>query len=1051
MLRKRFVTPVIAFVAFALLTGATLQQAPGGGDMGLPSSSSSTSRSTAAAPVETLGDPFQTGFEVVTELSGLNVPTAVRFSSDGRVFVSEKAGRIKVFDSLDDATPTTIQLPGTTPTYDYLDRGFLGLALDPNFPAEPWVYGLHTRVRDGYTFNDECPAENSGGCPADGRLFRFQVTPTNTVVAGTEQTLLTGNWCQQFTSHSIGTIEFGPNGELYVGAGDGANFIVADYGQRSGGGIPENPCGDPPVGVGGDQQPITSQGGALRSQDPRVLGDPATFDGSILRVDPDTGAAFSGNPGGAGDDRIVAYGLRNPFRFTVRPGTNELWIGDVGWSAWEEIDRHQNPTDVVRNFGWPCYEGNGRQPGYDGLQNNVCENLYTSSGAVTAPYFTYQHGQLLAGGCSNDTSSIAGMAFYEGGDYPDEYDGALFFSDYSRGCIIVMFPGSSGLPATNNIERFVTGASPVNLEIGPDGDLFYVDIIAGTVERVRFTEGPGNNPPTAEATADPEFGPAPLTVQFDGSGSTDPDGDALTYTWDLNGDGFFDAGDGPNRFLVSPTFTYNTVGLRTVQLRVRDPSQAQDFDSVTIDVGNTPPTATITSPATGSEFSVGQTVTYAGTGTDAQEGTLPASAFSWKFDVHHCARINPSDCHVHPLQTVEDVTGGSFVFPDHEYFSWVEMTLTVTDSNGATSDPVTRRLNPKLVDVTFATSPVDLKVTVGSATYPAPETLEFAVGSTISVSVETPQAKGGISYKFASWSDGKARVHELVVPGSDKTYTARFTAPPPANKEPVAVIRTNEKSGIVPFKLSSTARLRTTPTATPFPTAGISTATGLTTIRRRAQPSRTFDDPGAHRVRLKVTDGRGGVDTAQVTIMAGPQPVGASFTDVPVGYVFYEDIEWLLAEGVTEGCNPEGTMFCPTESVTRGQMAAFLVRYLGLTDPGPGDWFVDDDGSLFESEIDRLAQAGITLGCNPPANDQFCPLESVTRAQMATFLDRALDLPSAPSFGFTDIDTSVHRAAINRLAAAGITRGCADTWFCPDLPVTRGQMAAFLHRGDEYR
>ncbi len=70
---------------------------------------------------------------------------------------------------------------------------------------------------------------------------------------------------------------------------------------------------------------------------------------------------------------------------------------------------------------------------------------------------------------------------------------------------------------------------------------------------------------------------------------------------------------------------------------------------------------------------------------------------------------------------------------------------------------------------------------------------------------------------------------------------------------------------------------------------------------------------------------------------------------------------------------------------------------------------------------------------------------------MATFLDRALDLPSAPSFGFTDIDTSVHRAAINRLAAAGITRGCADTWFCPDLAVTRGQMAAFLHRGDEYR
>ncbi len=97
------------------------------------------------------------------------------------------------------------------------------------------------------------------------------------------------------------------------------------------------------------------------------------------------------------------------------------------------------------------------------------------------------------------------------------------------------------------------------------------------------------------------------TVQFDGSGSTDPDGDPLTYAWDLNGDGQFNTGDGPERGLVDPSFTYTTAGLRTIQLRVRDTSQAQDIDTVTIDVGNTPPTAAITSPATGSEFAVGQT------------------------------------------------------------------------------------------------------------------------------------------------------------------------------------------------------------------------------------------------------------------------------------------------------------------------------------------------------------------------------------------------------------------------------------------------------------
>ena len=191
-----------------------------------------------------------------------------------------------MFDSLDDATPTTIQLPvplRPTTTSTAVSSGWLST---PTSPPSLGSTGSHTRVHDGYTFNDNCPGENSGGCPADGRLFRFQITPTNTVVSGSEQTLIAGNWCQQFTSHSIGTIEFGPNGELYVGAGDGANFIVVDYGQRSGDGVPENACGDPPVGVGGDQQPITSQGGALRSQDPRILGDPATFDGSILRVNP---------------------------------------------------------------------------------------------------------------------------------------------------------------------------------------------------------------------------------------------------------------------------------------------------------------------------------------------------------------------------------------------------------------------------------------------------------------------------------------------------------------------------------------------------------------------------------------------------------------------------------------------------------------------------------------------------------------------------------------------------------------------------------------------
>ena len=122
-------------------------------------------------------------------------------------------------------------------------------------------------------------------------------------------------------------------------------------------------------------------------------------------------------------------------------------------------------------------------------------------------------------------------------------------------------------------------------------------------------------------------------------------------------------------------------------------------------------------------------------------------------------------------------------------------------------------------------------------------------------------------------------------------------------------------------------------------------------------------------------------------VMAAP-----TFTDVPDTNVFSDDIEWLARVGITQGCNPPtNDQFCPTDRVTRGQMAAFLVRALGLTDDGGGDHFTDDDGNIFESSIDKLYTAGITQGCNPPTNDHYCPNGFVTREQMAAFLRRGLD------------------------------------------------------------
>lgn len=183
---------------------------------------------------------------------------------------------------------------------------------------------------------------------------------------------------------------------------------------------------------------------------------------------------------------------------------------------------------------------------------------------------------------------------------------------------------------------------------------------------------------------------------------------------------------------------------------------------------------------------------------------------------------------------------------------------------------------------------------------------------------------------------------------------------------------------------------------------------------------------------------------------AAPAIAAGRFTDDD-GSVHEGYIEAVAAEGITVGCNPPAnSLFCPDDPVTRGQMAAFLVRARGYVAIDSGVGFVDDDGSVFEDDIERLATAGVTVGCNPPENDRFCPDDPVTRGQMAAFLVRAFSY-TADGGGdlFADDDGSVFEDDIDRLATAGVTVGCNppdNTQFCPDDVVTRGQMASFLGR-----
>jgi glucose/arabinose dehydrogenase/PKD repeat protein len=717
------------------------------------------------------------GFQEKVAFSRLINPTNVEFSEDGRIFVAEKSGLIKVFDNLSDTTPTTFADLRIN-VYNRTDRGLLGLTLDPDFPTKPYVYVLYTHdAAIGGTaprWGDACPdppGAQTDGCVVSGRLSKL--TASGDTMTGPEQVLIE-DWCQQYGSHSIGELAFGADGALYVSGGEGASFTFADYGQGGGSPgspIPKNPCGDPPGGVGATLTPPTAEGGALRSQDLRTNGDPVSLDGTLLRVSPDTGNAMPDNPlidrTDANAKRIVAYGLRNPFRFTIRPGTSEVWLGDVGWGQWEEINRISNPTDsTVENFGWPCYEGNGRQGSYDSANLNICENLYAQSSTYTPPHFTYNHSSHVVAGetCATGSSSVSGLAFYKTGPYPDEYDEALFFADYARDCIWVMRKGANGLPDPATRTTFVAGATtPVDLQIGPKGDLFYVDIIGGTIRRIEYSAA--NQPPTAVAEANRTYGPTPLTVNFDGSGSTDPDGDALSYEWDFTSDGTTDATG------ATASHTYETSGSYTATLTVADGRGGQASDTVDVAPGNTPPTATMSAPLATTTWKVGDTIAFSGSATDEQDGPLADSQLSWSLILHHC----PSNCHEHPEQSYTGVAAGSFDAPDHEYPSYLELRLTATDSGGLT-DTESVRLDPKTVELSFQSNPGGLKLAVGSSQATTPFSRTVIVGSANSISAPTPQTLTGTVYRFASWSDGGAQTHNVIAGTEPSTYTATYRA-----------------------------------------------------------------------------------------------------------------------------------------------------------------------------------------------------------------------------------------------------------------------------------
>ena len=797
------------------------------------------------APAEAVPQ-VDTGFGMQTVFSGLTLPTVVRFSPDGRVFVAEKSGLVKVFDSMSDTTATTA-IDIRPDVHSFWDRGLLGMALDPDFPASPYVYLLYAWDRYGY--GDTCPTPpgaTTDGCLADGRLVRIPVDATNS--PGTTQVLLDGNFCQQFPSHSVGSLEFGPEGALYVTSGDGASFNTVDFGQLGGSlagtPTPVNPCQDPPT-----------EGGAVRSQDIRTSGDPLSFDGTLMRLDPDTGTAWPGNPGGG---RVLAHGFRNPFRAAIAPN-GHVYVGDVGWNAWEEINHVPNATSL-RNYGWPCYEGTGRMGSYDAANVPVCESLYAQgSAAVTAPLYEYRHGVALDA-CpevQGNSSAISGLAVYPGGTYPSRYDGALFFTDYSRACIWVMYPGAGGVADPSTVDRFATEEPSVGLFAGPGGDIFSLDHVNGRIRRITST-GTSNQPPTASFVADPSSGQAPLTVSFDGTASSDPDGAPLQYAWDLDGDGQLD-----DAFTSTATHTYTAPGSHTVRLRVEDGHGGSDEETVSIDVradANQAPTARIDAPTATTTWAVGDTVALQGGGVDPEGGALE---HRWDLGVVHCSATPPFDCHTHPLETRSGATA-SFSAPDHDYPSRLSVTLTVTDAGGL-SDTETLEILPRTRSLTVDTVPDGLQAFVGGMAVPEGQPQTVIERSTQTFSVPSPQVLGEHTYQLVGWTDGVTSPNRTTTVTVDQAFTARFNGLPQAR-----LTAATPTTGKAPLPVQLSAAGSVDPEGAALAYAWDLDGDGQLDDATAATVSRTYTTKGTTRVTVRVTDSFGATSTASVTINVKP-------------------------------------------------------------------------------------------------------------------------------------------------------------------------------------
>ncbi|AYB35114.1 carbohydrate-binding protein [Chryseolinea soli] len=619
--------------------------------------------------VQAFAQVFPTGFSRVQVASGISNPTVMAFAPDGRIFVAQQNGALRVIKNGALLTTPFIQLNVNSSG----ERGLIGIVLDPNFATNQFIY-LYYTLPDG----------------SRNRISRFTGNG-DVAVPGSEVVLLNLDPLSSATNHNGGAMHF-KNGLLYVAVGENAN--------------------------GANAQNLD------------------TYLGKILRINPD-GSVPAGNPFTTGTEqrrRVWAYGLRNPYTFSIQPGTGRIFINDVGQNTWEEIN---DATTGGLNFGWPTAEGT------------------STNTAFTNPVFQYPHGSGDGAGCA-----ITGGVFFNPAttNYPAAYRGRYFFQDLCNRWINML-----DLTSTTTRLPFATGlgGDALSIDVGNDGNLYYLERSTGALFKIIYTT---NTAPAivTQPTSRTVTAGQPVTFSVTATGTT-----PLSYQWQKNNVSI--AGATGSSYTIASTQSSDAGAYRVIVSNAAG-SVTSAAATLVVNAFNAPPVAQILTPAAGTLYRGGDTINFSGDATDQEDGTLPASAFTWLVDFHH-------DTHRHDGPPVADgVKSGSFVIPTSGEVSdnvWYRLILIVTDAAGL-RDTVYRDILPQKSTISLATQPAGLQVTLDGQPMATPLSDLSVEGIQRTIGVVSPQTAGGQTYEFDHWLHGGAATQTISTPVNDVTYTAVY-------------------------------------------------------------------------------------------------------------------------------------------------------------------------------------------------------------------------------------------------------------------------------------